>query len=105
MASHDPFAPIHPGEILREEFLRPADISADTLATTIGMPLNRVADVIDERAPITAELALRFEKALGATAQFWMNLQSAYELELAQARAEGAGIDAIPNINPVFAAE
>lgn len=76
--------PIHPGEILREEFLAPLDMSANRLAQAIGVPANRITEIVAERRSITAETALRLAIAFDTTAEFWMNLQQAYELRSAE---------------------
>ncbi len=78
--------PIHPGEILREEYLVPMGMSANALAQAIGVPANRVTDIVRERRAITAETALRLGKALRTSPEFWLNLQKMYEL-----RKEAAG--------------
>ena len=77
---------IHPGEILREEFLKPMKISAYKLANLIGVPVPRINDVVLEKRGISADTALRLAKFFGTSEQFWMNLQAAYEVRLAKAR-------------------
>lgn len=72
--------PIHPGEILREEFLVPLDLSANRLAQAIGVPANRITELVGERRSMTADTALRLSVVFSTTAEFWMNLQQAYEL-------------------------
>jgi addiction module HigA family antidote len=101
----DPFKPIHPGEFLREDFLVPGGISPDALAQAMDVSPDDVQALVEERLPITGDLALRLERALGSSAQFWMNLQAGYELDVARHAAERDKLDAIPNINPVLAAE
>lgn len=76
--------PIHPGEVLREEYLEPLNMSADALARAIGVSAPTVNEIVRERRGITADIALRLSSAFGCTAQFWMNMQSAYELRLAE---------------------
>lgn len=76
--------PIHPGEILREEFLAPMDMSANRLAQVLAVPTNRITEIVGERRAITAETALRLARALDTTPEFWMNLQQAYELRSAE---------------------
>jgi antitoxin HigA-1 len=71
---------IHPGEILQEEFLSPLDMSATRLAQVIEVPPNRLTELVAERRAITADTALRLARALGTSAEFWMNLQKTYEL-------------------------
>jgi antitoxin HigA-1 len=75
---------IHPGEILREEFLVPMEISQYRLAKETGLPESRVSDICLERRAITADTALRFGRFFGTTAEFWMNLQSHHDLKVAE---------------------
>jgi addiction module HigA family antidote len=76
--------PVHPGEILREEFLVPMGLSANKLAQAIGVPANRITELVAENRSITADTALRLAAALGTTAEFWMNLQKSFELRTAE---------------------
>jgi len=81
--------PIHPGEILREEYLKPLSMSANSLAKALKVTPARVNDIVRERRGITADTALRLARYFGTDARSWMNLQSAYDLrvaELAQAK-------------------
>jgi len=75
--------PVHPGEILAEEFLSPFDMSARALAAAIDVTPARVSDIIAGRRGITADTALRLGRYFGTTAQLWLNLQSNYDLEIA----------------------
>lgn len=84
--------PIHPGEILREEFLGPLGLSASRFADHLGVPPNRITHILNAERAITADTALRLGKALGTTARFWMNLQVLYDLEVVE-RSEGAKIE------------
>jgi addiction module HigA family antidote len=72
---------IHPGEVLKEEFLDPMGISAYRLAKDTGIPQTRVADVIHGRRRVTADTALRLGKYFGVSARFWLGLQDDYDLE------------------------
>lgn len=83
--------PIHPGEILREEFLVPLEMSASRLAEVIGVPPNRVTSIVAEERAITADTALRLSRALDTTPELWMNLQKTYELRVAEVEAAKAG--------------
>jgi addiction module HigA family antidote len=74
--------PIHPGEILREEFLVPLTLSANALAIAIGVPATRISEIVHERRGISGDTALRLGRYFHMTAEFWMGLQSDYELEL-----------------------
>lgn len=76
--------PIHPGETLREDLLKPLGLSANRLAIELQVPVTRVNDVVRCKRSITADTALRLARYFGTTPQFWMNLQANYELELAQ---------------------
>lgn len=73
-------APTHPGEILLEEFLKPLEITQVDFAQRIGVPLQRVNEIVRGRRGVTPDTALRFEAALGASAQFWLNAQLAWDL-------------------------
>ena len=74
------FDPIHPGEILLEEFLRPMDISQYRLAKDISVPQRRISEITQGKRSITADTALRLGRYFGIEAQFWLNLQSRYNL-------------------------
>ena len=71
---------VHPGEILREEFLRPMKMSVYALAKRIHVPVPRVNDIVLERRGITADTAIRLARFFGTTEQFWLNLQDSYEI-------------------------
>jgi addiction module HigA family antidote len=77
-------APVHPGEILREEFLIPMGLSAYSVAAACGVPRTRIERLAREETPITADTALRLAKYFGTTPAFWMNLQAQYDLEVAE---------------------
>ena len=77
--------PIHPGEILKTEFLEPLGLSINALSRAIGVPRTRLNDIVLSRRGITADTALRLARYFGVGARFWMNLQSHYELEVAEA--------------------
>jgi len=76
--------PIHPGEILREEYLVPLGLSANALARALGVTTARVNDIVRERRGITGDTALRLARYFGTDAQSWLSLQAAYELRLAE---------------------
>ena len=78
------FPPIHPGEILREEFLVPLGISQYRLAKEIHVPPRRINEIFLEKRGITADTAIRLGLYFATTAQFWLNLQARYELEVAR---------------------
>jgi addiction module HigA family antidote len=76
--------PIHPGEILREEFLIPLGMSAHDLSIALHVPAPRVHDIARERRAVTPDTALRLARYFDTTAQFWLNLQSAFDLKQAE---------------------
>jgi antitoxin HigA-1 len=80
-------APVHPGEMLREEFMAPFGISINALALELHVPVTRVSEIVNERRGITADTALRLARHFGTTADFWMNLQKDYELILARRKS------------------
>lgn len=82
--------PIHPGEILREEFLVPLGLSANALAIALGVPAPRINDIARERRSVTADTALRLARYFGTSAEFWMGLQSDYDLRIAENLANDA---------------
>jgi addiction module HigA family antidote len=92
--------PMHPGEVLREEFLVPLKMSAGALARACGLPRTRIAS---EQTGITADTALRLAKALGTTAQLWLNLQNDYDVQIAT-RDLGKVLDRIEIVNKPKAA-
>lgn len=75
---------IHPGEILRLEFLEPLDITPYRLSKDLGVAQTRISEILSEKRSITADTALRLSKYFGNSAQFWMNLQTQYDLRQAQ---------------------
>ena len=76
--------PIHPGEILREEYMVPLGLSANALAHALGVTPARINDIVRERRGITADTALRLARYFGTDAQSWINLQAAYDLRVAE---------------------
>jgi antitoxin HigA-1 len=89
--------PLHPGEVLREEFLVPLRLSAGALAKVMGVPRTRVERIAAESIGITADTALRLGKALGTSAQLWLNLQNRYDMETAE-RAIGKQLARISRV-------
>ena len=83
---------VHPGAVLKHEFLEPLGISAYRLAKDINVPINRVAAIVGGRRTITADTALRFARYFGTDEQSWLNLQARYDLVMAR-RATGKRID------------
>jgi addiction module HigA family antidote len=84
MAKKDRLPAIHPGEILREEFLTPLGMSSHALALALRVPATRINDIVNEKRGITAETALRLSRYFGTSSRFWMNMQASWELEIAE---------------------
>lgn len=84
--------PIHPGEILREEYMAPLGLAANALARALGVTPARINDIVRERRGITGDTALRLARYFGTDAQSWLNLQAAYDLRVAEIAA-GKAID------------
>src|SRR6266446_163770 len=76
--------PVHPGEILREEFMVPLGLSMNRVAMDLRVPVTRIADIANEKRAITADTALRFARYFNNSPTFWMNLQTRYDLEVAE---------------------
>src|SRR6266536_6028404 len=77
-------SPVHPGSVLREDFLQPMGLTAYAVAQACGVPRTRIERLAREETPITADTALRLAQYFGSTAEFWMGLQSQYDLERAR---------------------
>lgn len=80
----DEFAPVTPGDMLKEEFLKEYRLSQNQLARAVGISPNRIADIVNNRRRITADTALRLGLYFGNSAEFWMNLQAHYDLKMAR---------------------
>ena len=80
---------IHPGEILREEFLEPLELTADALSVAFRVPAPRINDLARERSSVTPDTALRLARYFKTTPQFWMNLQTSYDLKIALRDSKG----------------
>ena len=91
---------MHPGRVLREEYMEPMRLDADGLADKLGIPPSRIAPVIADKEPLTSDLALRLARCFRTSPQFWLGLQSAYDLSIAQALF-GAEIEA--RVQPIAA--
>jgi addiction module HigA family antidote len=81
--------PVHPGEVLREEYLLPLGMSANALAIALRVPAPRINDIVLERRAVTPDTALRLSRYFGGDAEGWMNLQMAYDLKRADLEAGG----------------
>jgi len=88
---------IHPGEILREEYLHPLNLSAGALAKKLRVPRTRIERLVAETTPVTTDSALRLAKFFDTTPEFWMSMQTAYDLARAS-KALAGELDAIPVI-------
>src|SRR5215472_1609931 len=94
-------SPVHSGETLLEEFLKPLGLASSRLAIELQVPVTRVNDIVRGKRAITADTALRLARYFGTTPQFWMNLQANYDLERAQ---DARGIEIAERIRPHRAA-
>ncbi|ACF02116.1 HigA family addiction module antitoxin [Rhodopseudomonas palustris] len=89
--------PVHPGEILREEFLLPMNLSPYAVAAACGVPRTRIERLARQETPVTADTALRLARYFGTTPNFWMNMQAQYDLEV----AEDNSADELRRIKPI----
>ena len=92
--------PVHPGEVLLEDFLHPLGVSRYRLAKDTGLPQTRIGEIVRGRRAVTADTALRFGRFFGTSAEFWMNLQARYDLEVAR---DTLGNRLIRDVNPLAA--
>ncbi len=92
--------PVHPGEILLDEFLRPLAVSQYQLAKAIGVPARRINEIVHGQRRITADTALRLARYFGTSERFWINLQARYDLEVEKDRLG----DTLQGIRPLSAA-
>jgi len=95
--------PVHPGEILREEYLVPINLSANALAQVLGVPANRISAIVAEKRAVTADTALRLARAFKTSPEFWLNLQQAFDLRTAE-RTVGPAVRLIKPIRRGHAA-
>ena len=100
MAADIVMAPVHPGEILLEEFLTPLAVSQYKLAKEIGVPARRINEIVHGQRRISADTALRLARYFGTSERFWINLQARYDLEVEKDRLG----DALEGIHPLGAA-
>jgi len=80
--------PVHPGEILREDYLAPLGMSANALATALGVPATRIHEIVNERRAVTADTAERLARYFGGDAVSWLNLQATYDIKTLPTRTE-----------------
>ncbi|HIY66363.1 MAG TPA: HigA family addiction module antidote protein [Candidatus Agrococcus pullicola] len=97
MTTIEKIVPIHPGEVLMEDFIEGFGITQNKLAVSIGVPPRRINEIVHGKRGITADTALRLAKYFGTSAEFWVNLQSYYELD----RAEDIAGEQIASITPL----
>jgi addiction module HigA family antidote len=90
--------PIHPGEVLAEDFMRPLALSANALAKKLGVPANRISSIVAAKRDVSPDTALRLERAFGSSAEFWLNLQARYDLEIARDQIDRKELAAIKSI-------
>ena len=95
---------IHPGEVLREDFMVPHKLSANRLAGAMAVPTNRITAILNGTRGITGETALLLGRVFGTTPEFWMNLQIRYELDLAVSQTTAARLDAAEAFGRTLAA-
>jgi addiction module HigA family antidote len=79
--------PIHPGEILREDYMKPLQLSMNHLAMALHVPVTRIAEIVHERRSISADTAIRLARYFKTSPKFWLNLQAAYDLEVVEDRS------------------
>ena len=82
----DKLSPIHPGEVLLEEFIKPMNLSQNRLAIDIGVDARRINEIVHGKRSVTADSALRLSRFFGNSAQFWLGLQTEYDLDIAEDR-------------------
>ena len=95
------YPPTHPGEILLEEFMKPLGISQNALARALGVTPGRIGDIVNERRGVTGDTALRLARYFNMTPDFWMNLQSHYDLEMAR---DSTGKEIAAKVRPLIRA-
>lgn len=78
------FRPVHPGEVLAEDFLKPLGMNQQALAKALGVPQARISDIVDGKRPISPEIARALSRHFGTTAEYWLDMQASYDLELAR---------------------
>ncbi len=96
--------PVPPGEILLEEFMKPLRLSQNRLALALGVPAPTINAIVKNKRRISAEMALRFARYFRTTPNFWMNMQTSYDLEITE-RSDGATIKKTVHVPPPFTQE
>jgi addiction module HigA family antidote len=95
--------PVHPGEILREDFMKPLGLSVNRLALELHVPATRIGEIVHERRRISAETAMRLARYFNTNAEFWLNLQNCFDLEVS--RRSGKAVEIERQIQPSSTAE
>jgi antitoxin HigA-1 len=95
--------PIHPGEIIKEEYLEPLSMSVNALAIALRVPASRINDVVRQKRGVSIDTALRLARYFNTTAQFWMNLQISYDLKIARKTMAKIESEIIPQQQTVTA--
>lgn len=88
-----PHAPVHPGEVLREDFMKPLGLSVNKLALELHVPATRIGEIVHERRRITADTALRLGRYFKTNAEFWLNLQNFFDLEIEKRSGRASEIE------------
>lgn len=88
--------PVHPGEILREQFMTDFEVSINRVARDLRVPPTRIMEIVREKRGVTPDTALRMDRYFGTTAEYWLNLQMAYELDLARVNLDKIEADVQP---------
>lgn len=83
---------VHPGEILQHEFLEPSGMSATALARCLGIPANRISEIVASRRSMTADTAIRLSRYWGTSVEFWMNIQATYDIVVAEAENDYSAV-------------
>jgi addiction module HigA family antidote len=105
MVQHIERISTHPGEMLREEFMVPMNLSANALAIGINVPVSRILDIVHERRGISADTAVRLAKYFGTSERFWTNLQAEYDLSVIHQKKQPDLDRIVPHVRPVAAAD
>jgi antitoxin HigA-1 len=96
MTTQNKMRPIHPGEILREDFLAPLEMSANALASLLKVPAPRINDIVRERRAVTPDTAMRLARYFGGDALSWLNLQSCYNLKISEIKLRKRILSEVP---------
>lgn len=102
MTSQRTLPPVHPGEVLNEEFLTPLNLSQNKLAMSIRVPAPRISEIVRSKRAVTVDTALRLARFFGTTPRFWLNLQTRYDLETAEDELEDRIAREVQTLNEVM---